>query len=1571
MKQYNPTKPEDLKELQSLTNSTIKLSHFMIPFTDKIGITRAGSIYGFKENEGGKGDGYLEQYPSIKFIYGHSIDLILDPAKTRLGGKVEFILGETIKFKDDDPVEKERITISADNVAFYKTEYKDNKIILYFKRGLMPNENYGQPSKCKVFFEDILNKEGDFDINVKLYNFKYDFSKETLESFIFDEEKTLKAEYKPFFSLPCLYMENKLSRKNLATNETSDEMYEYELMNPYARYGGYYQELTKHTAVYASSEAHHVKRPGFQSASSGFSLLANIGTSSVPFAELLEHGKLAIPGVVSTSRLEWTDIWGRRWAQNLRSIYPDIPVLPPVPLSFIMTTTYELISDDEKQERLLEWPSDESAYIRVQMKIRNTYKLYWEPTLCKNNQISFVKKSYGDYRNPIFIDFDKIEDIGDNNDINLGFTSQYGMCYDTNSYIGGVKITDEILDGIKQMKLCSDSEDAAKMSECSKEADKSGLPLLKKRPDNIKDENDSTPNKNWNYSPLIESYFPNGYIHSNQMWQLTMEEDYDDDSFYKGYPYHLDDCIPNFDNPITKPHDLIAFPIFKGLGYNISYSNEYSLKKFPDYKGWWSDQLQNKDHTLLAGQESVNQISVDKESLLKDTDWINASQLKNSDQNLIKNRLKNIYVCQYNQNRVKITKNQNKYAFLKNVYQNNVVPVLPDLAENDERYTNFDCTNENSYQYTPYNISKVDNRVYTGNDRDWLYFAAGLRGNAKENINVILKLEPFEGTKYEGITKIQDGGRFTYWQPPDGPNSYQYYDSNVNTVISKRVDLSIVHRIIPNNVYAFNTQVYHLFTIEDRKEANREYTMNTYMNSHGYGDATTTVYVGGIDSTSCKVNPGNFTYVKIVFYNNAGFDWRMKENAITMNYEGYSIPLNAASIMLGKVTAIQYPKEYKFMEYIIPEEIKPYVTMTPSQHNLDISPQFYDLTFNNVLNIKDALEGDYFYCLNVSKSFPEKYKGKLWEIKMKLNEQYFENLPSVNDPTNIHDYHLTIPSIKFGVPISNGPYAGKVFYNLGQASNITINYKVISQLNFNSQNQVRIVNEKDIHDLTVAISNNDNKYEKLEEIWNSLNNKYPEIQKKIKFSNSKNNKDSYQNITIDLSTALPLFPYELEQNPFVTNFSILVHSYSNKIPFGYFDMLKETYITYNDGRKSKTVNADEPLNINCYSSGPKIVGRLEDNKSPIDFLYTQFSSENHDIYQGDKVKNYLQFFIENHGTDTSYYNSFDIHLNQVVDVQPSQSEFFDLIDLGLKDDGRNVRVNYKGRLEAGDYIAFDIEFSYPVGDQIEAKWPQFGDDDDDWRILEETKKGEEKYLKILYGLDISFCLDNIKCNEGDDLYAKDKIDLDYSISYIDEQRSVGRMFLKGENIGTDIMPKYVLTATTGDCNPIYNVSTVIYSFKRKIEGQDKDYVEIALTENNTIIDEPFEEGEIEEKKQYKVSYMVIGFFKSGRTFDSLSQNRITYSYGIEVEESKKKNVSIYLIVICILAGMGTILLGGFLIYKFGCKKKKYIERIESDGGSSSIDNRSKFEKENIKEKSTSRRILGNEVKVINYVENKN
>ena len=1566
MKQYDPTNVNDLKELQSITNSTIYVSHFMVPFTDKNGVTKAESILGFKEfdKEHGDGSGYLEQYPSVKFVKGHSIELILKPEITRLGGKVEIILPSDVSFIVDDPVNgEESITTSADNVAFYKTEYnKETKIItLYFKRGLMPNENYGQPSKCKVFLEN-LNKKEDFDITLKIYNFKYDFSNDDLESYEpqSEEDKVVTANYISFFSLPCLYMENKLTRTNSFSEEDDHKMYEYELMNPFARYGGYYQELTKHTAVYASTEAHHVKKPGFQSPSSGFSLLANIGTSSIPFAEFLQHGKLAVPGVVSTSRLEWTDIWGRKWAQNLRSVYPDIPVLPPVPLSYIMTTTFELITNDKKQERVLEWQSDESVYIRVQMKVRNTYELYWEPTICKANQLPFIKEEYNDYKIPLFIDYDKQPDISnldDTYDVNLGFTPQYGVCYNTSSYMGGQQVTESVLETIGEMTACSNTLNADQMTKCSKDFDEkykdTGKPIIKKRPENIKDEDDITPDKKWNYSPLIEEYLPDGYINTKEMWQLSIFG-YSDDSFYKGYPFHLDNCIPNVDNPIQKPQDLIAFPIFKGLGYNITYSRDYSLKKFPKYKGWWSDQLQNKDHSLIAGQQKVNQISVDKESLLKDSDWINIRELNNTKkENLPQNRLKNIYVCQYNQNRVKVKPGQSKYAFLKNVYQNNVVPVLPDLSENDPRYTNFDCTGENSYQYTIYNISQADNRVYTGNDRDWLYFAVGLRSNARENINVILKMDPIEGSKFEGITKVQDGGRFTYWQPPDGPNSYQYYDGNVNTVISKRIDLSMTQRLIPMGLNTFNTYAFQLFSIADKKELNREYTMNTYMNSHGYGDATTTVYVGGTDGTSCKLKPGEYTYVKIAFYNNAGFNWKMKENAITMNYDGYSLALNAMSIMLGMVTAIQYPKEYNFMDCIIPDEIQDYIELVPSQHLKDVSPQFFDLTFNNILEIKDGLEGDYYYMLTVKDNFPEEYKGKLWEIKMKLNEEYFETLPSPDDPTGIHDYHLTIPSIKFGVPLSSGPYAGKVFYNLGQAKDLYFTYKIHKNFQFQG---IKIVNEDNIFDLTTAVADEENKFNNLLSVWNSINNS-PEISKKIKITNE--TYDSfYQIVTVNLSEAYPLFPYEVKQNPFATNISLLVKTFAEYVPHGYRNHLIESRVYYNDGRKIKKNDADYPLYINCRASGPSLVANFNNKVVKINETDSTFYlDESQTIYNGDRKYMKLTITLTNEGTSTAFRPNINLGINPNALYMENEDTGNSLIykDKGVQGNYRKIEIKYDRQIEQGDNIKFDLYFEMEFGQKKEVKL-----ENEQTRNLEE--KSDETLVK---SLNISLCTSNTECKEGDPNYGIEKTDSSHKIAYLNQQRAVGRIILKSENIGTNIMPKYVLTAEINGVNGNYDLSTVQYSFKRKIEGKDQRFIEIALTYNNSIIDVPFVEGEVNEKGQYHITYKVIGEFPDGKTLDSINQNEAIFEYALDEQEDEKGSFPVYAIVIIIVVALAIILVGSFFVYKFLIKKRNNTSISEVN----QFGTQKKIETENEINPKSSKRSISNKVKIVNYQEN--
>ena len=40
------------------------------------------------------------------------------------------------------------------------------------------------------------------------------------------------------------------------------------------------------------------------------------------------------------------------------------------------------------------------------------------------------------------------------------------------------------------------------------------------------------------------------------------------------------------------------------------------------------------------------------------------------------------------------------------------------------------------------------------------------------------------------------------------------------------------------------------------KRKKTEKIMNVYTNSHGYGDSTVTIYLGEVESSKCKVDPG-------------------------------------------------------------------------------------------------------------------------------------------------------------------------------------------------------------------------------------------------------------------------------------------------------------------------------------------------------------------------------------------------------------------------------------------------------------------------------------------------------------------------------------------------------------------------------------------------------------------------------------------------------------------------------------------------------------------------------------------
>ena len=521
----------------------IKLSHYLVMIKGKR-ITRAGSIKDFiedePESENPYKQGYLEKYPSVKYINAHTVSFIIGKQLTRLGGKLVIDLGKN-QFKNDKlPTENEFVTLSVDGVAVYKMEYEYEKgvkniITAYFKRGLMPDEISGKDSSVDLNIENLTTTEN-ITANIKLYELKYDFTKKDndfedyilVESFI--NELTLM--YQKFWSLPCLVINNKFIR-----NDTN-EIKEYELIDPYARYTLYYQELLKHRTVFTSSLSNHPSNPGLQTPYSSYGLISNIGIVSIPFSDYVTHPALIIPAATSTSRVEWEDVWGRKWAQPIRSIFPDFLPLPYVSQNFMMSTTYEIIQNNE---RVLEWSSADSAYIMIHIKFLNNYWKYVNLAICAKNSLNIGNDEY--------------------DNVTLNHSNVYGKCYqDTRSFLSGRPITQEIIGQMDQAMLCPESENAQAMMDCAQKIKSLNLPLLQ-----IKDSKVNLPKGyKWNYSPLVESYYPEGYLDEEIMWDMT-KINYASDVYFKGYPWHYDNNLPGFDRLEEKAENLMAFPIFKGF----------------------------------------------------------------------------------------------------------------------------------------------------------------------------------------------------------------------------------------------------------------------------------------------------------------------------------------------------------------------------------------------------------------------------------------------------------------------------------------------------------------------------------------------------------------------------------------------------------------------------------------------------------------------------------------------------------------------------------------------------------------------------------------------------------------------------------------------------------------------------------------------------------------------------------------------------------------------------------------------------------------------------------------------
>ena len=1208
----DPTKEEEIiKQFGNLDN--IKPVHYIYKNVyDHIKEPR--QIMGFKQiNEH---YGYHEVYNSIKFIYLHSTTFKIDSNYCINGGKIILNIG---KYEIENITQ---ITVSPDQVAIYNITYNSHNIYIFFKRGLSSNERYGKNMETTINIENLESKKEE-SFNIIIEELIYDVSNppdyERYDK-IFEGNYTF--EYKSAFSFPALQIQNKLNRTIKG----------YETIETLTNYGTFHQEIN-HRQVYCRHRAFYTSAPGITTPEEGLSTISSIGINPIPFVEYQFVGESQYtPAAESTSRVGWRDIWGRTWYQPIITEYPcnidgskkaKEERLTP---SFIaMTTTYEII---RKEKQIMEWPSDETVTIHFHIKLINSLKKFFELNRCLKNRIRFIPSILNETHYPVYVDeFEgdlKNEDInGDNLFMREGGYALYGNCYyDKMTVLEGKNLTDEDLEKVKEATLCAQTTNPSKIKECQEK--------LKDIPKLISCPSDWNISKLWNYSPLVQSYYPDGYLEED-MWALKA---YEDSNLVKGQGEH-DNFLPNYDNNVFALRNIISFPIYKGLGYNISYDKNteiiyHNVKK----RGWWSDNLQNKDDTLLIGQEKSNKISVDKKSEII---WIDSKDLVGSKKegseemykDIIEQKRRNIYVCLFNRKRPQYKKDCQKYYRPRNVVENNVIPVINELEKDDIRLYNYKCDEE---EYTSDNIYLMDkNFLATSSNKDYLYFSSNLRTGAKESLNIIMTLDNFSQVKYDGMVKIYEGGKFIFWDGNQALNTFLTYEEPVTIITGKRNDLSIVNSIIPLVITTFNATVYHLCTIQDENKINKEWPYKDYYeNSYGFGDVSVSIYVGGIKESKPIVQPGESTYAIITFNNNCGFDWNMKYGAIEFLYKGEK-QKNANNNSYPRMYTIQEPIRYNFLNFTIEEPYKQYINIKPSDHNIEIPPQVFSTLYTNVVNIPDGFKGEYDLKIDINKNFPDDLRGKPIEIKIDLITSYFDHFPGTNtDPINTdknnkyHNYQIKIPSIYIAIPFKNGPFKGKVLYTSSQAKLNDFNF--VSLLNWKSE--AKYVDDDFVNKINNATQNSD-PVKALDNLWDTLkNNPSLEINETIRDEKTKLVRIS------NVSKDFPLFPKINLYKPDQAQIHIFMKSNATQQEMGPFRPFTYIILNYQDwiGKYLSTMGRGHQIE----ARGPWI--SLSYSRVLVDYISDDLyiERENQELSPADEGIIKVKFKLENIGNGDTY-----------------------------------------------------------------------------------------------------------------------------------------------------------------------------------------------------------------------------------------------------------------------------------------------------------------------------------------------
>lgn len=174
--------------------------------------------------------------------------------------------------------------------------------------------------------------------------------------------------------------------------------------------------------------------------------------------------------------------------------------------------------------------------------------------------------------------------------------------------------------------------------------------------------------------------------------------------------------------------------------------------------------------------------------------------------------------------------------------------------------------------------------------------------------------------------------------------------------------------------------------------------------------------------TGTVANTNNNQYVTYV---NGGIDFTILGNQA----------LNANDLISKVARNVLKPDKYNFLNLEIPDDIKPFVTITPSDANILTPGTFFDFDFVNVTTIRDGFKGSYFLDLAIDPALPENLRAKIYDIKLSVNPGYFNNIPGETgkDPVG-WPAKVNLPNIRFALADANN----MAYYRSGYSTGVSL-----------------------------------------------------------------------------------------------------------------------------------------------------------------------------------------------------------------------------------------------------------------------------------------------------------------------------------------------------------------------------------------------------------------------------------------------------------------------------------------------------------------------------------------------------